>query len=200
LLCLGRARLPVGDLALVLLFARQILLAAQIAVQKQVLRRLDAPVTERNRFVALTLKLFLIVRNATVVGLDGKLGHQVNRFLVDGEQLNQTPEVRFQYVARNRAVVHAAGDAGLVLIATDAISVGSSSQPGAEFRVILLLSQRVTVRAEGQRTQRIGTGFALDAFVLGTHRAVLAHLSHLAHQLQWKDGPVLSEGNLIGAR
>src|SRR5690606_2526375 len=147
LLRLGGACLPMGYLALVLLLTRQILLTAQITIQKQVLCRLNTPVTERNRLVALALKLFLVIRNATVFSLDGELGHQVNRFLVDGEQLNQSPEVRFQHVARDRPVVHTAGHAGLVLVAADAVRVGSPRQPGAELWVVLLLGQGVTVGA-----------------------------------------------------
>ncbi|HMN13671.1 MAG TPA: hypothetical protein PKD55_15245 [Bellilinea sp.] len=59
------------------------------------LRRLDAPVTERNRLVALALKLFLVVRNAAVFSLNSQFGHQVKRFLANRQQLQQPPQIGF---------------------------------------------------------------------------------------------------------
>src|SRR5690554_2939376 len=96
--------------------------------------------------------------------------------------------------------MHAAGHTGFVLVASDAVGVGASGQATAQPGVVPLLSQCGTVGTKGQRTERIRTGFAFDTFVLGAHRAVLAHLRHLAYQLQRKDGAVLTQGNLIDTR
>jgi len=119
----------VGDLPLVLLFANKIILATDFAVQIQMPGGFNPPVTQRNRFVSLALEFRLVVRNATVFGLYRQLCHQVNRFLIDRQQLDQPSQISLDLITGDRAILHTAGHAGFVLVPANTVGVSPPGEP-----------------------------------------------------------------------
>ncbi|MCZ7554717.1 MAG: hypothetical protein M5U05_19440 [Anaerolineales bacterium] len=167
-----------GNLALVLFLARQVFVPAEVPIGIEVARRINAPVGLGNSLFPLALELLFIVGDATTLRLNSQLGHQVNRLLVDRQQLEQPPEFLLQHVTGYGAVLAATEHARLVLVAADAVGVGAPGQPCAQTQIVVLLGQPVTMSAVDDRAQRIRLRIPLDTLIHWPQCPPLAHQSH----------------------